>query len=242
MKAIEIQNVSRKFKVYGKEFYALKDVSLTINKGEVFALVGPNGSGKTTLLNIILNMLTPNTGQVKILGKDTRDKNFLEKINYASGEERFHWALTVFDILDFYGRVYGLDGKERKVRIEELAKFIGLTDILDRRFDGLSTGERMRLAFAKALLNKPRILLLDEPTLGLDPDVSRKVRKEIKRLNKRYKTTIFLTSHYMPEIEQLADRIALIKEGKIIEVGKLKDITKKSSLEDYFVKELGEHA
>ena len=240
MNAIDIRNVSRKFKSHGKEFYALKNVSLTINQGEIFALVGPNGSGKTTLLNIILGILTPNKGTVTILGKDIKHINVIENVNYASGEERFHWALTVVDTLDFYARVYDLTAEERKRKINELIRFLGLTKVSNRRFDTLSTGERMRLAFAKALLNNPKILLLDEPTLGLDPDISRKIRKEIKRLNKIYKTTILLTSHYMPEVEQLADRVAFIKEGKLLKVGNVRDITKKYSLEDYFVKKIGE--
>ncbi len=238
MNAIEVIGVSRRFKVLGKEFYALKDVSLRVKEGEIFALVGPNGSGKTTLINIILGILLPHKGEIKIFG---REKNFLGKINYASGEERFNGVLTVSDILNFYGRVYGLPASKRKNRINELAKFFGLVKLVNRRFDGLSTGERTKLAFAKALLNNPKILLLDEPTLGLDPDISRKIRKEIKHLNKKYKTTIFLTSHYMAEVEQLADKIAFIKEGKIKKIGTVKDITKKYSLEDYFVKEMGGH-
>jgi ABC-2 type transport system ATP-binding protein len=203
-------------------------------------LVGPNGSGKTTLLNIILGVLTSHSGTIKIFGEDIENIKIIEHVNFASGEERFHWALTVYDTLDFFARVYNLRKLERKRRIGELIKFFGLTKVADRRFDALSTGERMRLAFAKALLNNPQLILLDEPTLGLDPDISRKIRKEIKRLNKLYKTTIFLTSHYMTEIEQLADRVAFIKNGRIRKVMSIKDVTRKSSLEDYFVKELGE--
>lgn len=240
MNAIEILNVSRKFKVYGKKFNALKNVSLEVENGKIFALVGPNGSGKTTLLNIILGMLLPDSGQIRVLGEDVSRKTHLDRINFASGEERFNGSLTVRDVLEFYGRVYGLKAGDRKNRINELTRFFGLTRIIDRRFDGLSTGERMRLAFAKALLNRPEILLLDEPTLGLDPDISRKIRREIKRLNKKYKTTILLTSHYMAEIEELAEKVAFIKRGKIIKVAGVKDITKKRSLEDYFVKELGD--
>ena len=241
MKAIEIQNVSRKFKVYGKEFYALDDVSLDIQRGEIFALVGPNGSGKTTLLNIILGLLLPSKGKVRILDKPQDSRDALRNVNLASGDARFNGSLTVRDILQFFARGYGLSKKERESRIDGLLEFFGIQKISDRRFDGLSTGEKMRLAFAKSMLNRPQVLLLDEPTLGLDPDIARKIRLQIKQLKDDFQTTILLTSHYMVEIEQLADRVALIKDGKILEVGTVEAITKGSSLEDYFVKELGEH-
>lgn len=238
MAAIDIKNVSRRFKVYGKEFYALREVSLAIEEGEIFALVGPNGSGKTTLLNIILGLLTPTSGDVKIFGQVPSRSSLT--MNLASGDERFNGSLTVLDVLRFFARVYGLGPAERESRIDELVKFFGIQKLIERRFDGLSTGEKMRLAFAKAMLNKPRILLLDEPTLGLDPDIARRVRVQIKQLKSEWGTTILLTSHYMVEIEQLADRVALIKEGRILEIGTIEDVTKGVSLEDYFVKELGE--
>ncbi len=238
MTAIEIKNVSRKFKVYGKEFYALREVDLSIKEGEIFALVGPNGSGKTTLLNIILGLLTPTAGDVQIFSQVPSKSSMT--MNLASGDERFNGSLTVLDVLKFFARVYRLEPAVRDERISGLVKFFGIQKLTDRRFDGLSTGEKMRLAFAKAMLNRPKILLLDEPTLGLDPDIARKVRVQIKQLKDEWGTTILLTSHYMVEIEQIADRVALIKDGRILEVGTVEAITKGSSLEDYFVKELGE--
>lgn len=239
MKAIEIRNVSKKFKVLGQEFYALKDVSLDVNQSEILALIGPNGSGKTTLINIILGLLIPEKGAIKIFGKSVENGNILEKINLASGEEKFHWMMTVADVLNFFSRVYGLSSSVRKQRIEELVQLLGLSNILKRRFDGLSTGERMRLALAKALLNRPKILFLDEPTLGLDPEIAIRIRKEIKRLNQIYKITILLTSHYMHEVEQLADRFAFINKGKIIEVGKISRFKKsRKTLEEYFVEKV----
>ncbi|MBI2542643.1 MAG: ABC transporter ATP-binding protein [Candidatus Aenigmarchaeota archaeon] len=241
MPAIEIRKISKKFKVYGNEFYALKDVSIDIKEGEIFSLIGPNGSGKTTLINIILGLLIPDTGYVKILGKRVEDESSLEKMNFVSPEERFHWVLSANDTLNIMGKIYGLDRATRKKRITGLVELFGLGNVLNRRFDGLSTGEKMRLALAKALLNEPQILLLDEPTLGLDPDISIKIREEIKRINKSYGTTILLTSHYMKEVEQLADRVAFIKNGKIVQVGKTNMIRKKGqSLEEYFVEKVEE--
>lgn len=232
MHAIEIRNVSKKFRVLGKEFYALNNVSLDIKHGEILALVGPNGSGKTTLLNVITGLLIPDAGYVKLLGKDVMKTDVIEDVGFVSADARFHWALSVKDVLNFYGIVYGISKGKREKRISELADFFGLENLLRRRFDGLSTGERMRLSFAKALLNRPKVLLLDEPTLGLDPDISVKLRKEIRHINKTFGTAILLTSHYMKEVHQLAVRIAFILHGEIKDVRSTRGI----DLDKYFVK------
>ncbi len=236
MKAVEINNVSKKFRVGGKEFYALDGVSLYIKDREILGLLGPNGSGKTTLINIIIGLLLPDAGNVKIFGKDTaRFTDVTEKIGLVSTDARFHWALSVKDIFSFFGMVYGLDKRVREKRTDELVNFFGLEKIINRRVDGLSTGERMRLSFAKALLNRPRILLLDEPTLGLDPSISIKLRKEIKHINKTFGTPILLTSHYMREVEQLANRVSFISKGKIIDTRRVKGL----DLEKYFMNMAG---
>lgn len=236
MNAIEISNVSKKFKVSGKEFYALKDVSLRINDKEIFGLLGPNGSGKTTLMNIIIGLLIPDEGNVKILGKDAaRFPEVMEKVGLVSTDARFHWALSVKDVFTFFGMVHGLKKQEREKRTSDLVDFFGLNKIINRRVDGLSTGERMRLSFAKALLNRPRILLLDEPTLGLDPHISIKLRDEIKHINKAFGTTALLTSHYMREVEQLANRVAFIYKGRVTDTRNVKG----TDLEKYFMKMVG---
>lgn len=228
MHAIEISSVSKKFKDKGKRFYALRDVSFSVRNREIFGLLGPNGSGKTTLLNIIMNVLVPDTGYVKILGKDpNRDRDVLEEINFVSGDARFHWALTVSNILNFYGMVYRLGKEEREKRIERLAKVFGAGELLTRRFFTLSTGEKMRVMLAKAVINKPKIILMDEPTLGLDPDISITVRNEIRKASRKFKTTILLTSHYMYEVEELADRIAFINKGSIIDTGTVESVKQK---------------
>jgi ABC-2 type transport system ATP-binding protein len=218
--AIEIANVSKKFKERGKWFWALRDVSFDVKPGEIFGLLGPNGAGKTTLLNILVGILTPDAGSIRVLGADPiAAPAVLEQMNFISGQTRFHWALLAQDVLNFYAAAYGLQPKARKKRIARLVEFFDLRGILKRKFDVLSTGEKRRLVFAKALLNRPKLLLLDEPTLGLDPDMAIKLRKEIKRINKKLGITILLTSHYMHEVEQLADRIAFIYRGRIIDIG-----------------------
>jgi len=228
MKVVEVESVSKKFKSDGKRFFAVKDVSFSVESGEIFGMLGPNGAGKTTLLNMIVGVLSPDTGSIKIFGQDIRkNRALMEQIGVSSGDTRFHWALRVSDILNFYGRLYGLKGTERRKRIDRLVKFFGLGRVLTRKFGYLSTGEKMRLTFAKSLLNYPKLLLLDEPTLGLDPDIAMKVRDEIKRINRKFGTTIILTSHYMNEVEQLADRIAFISRGRIADIGTIKKLKRK---------------
>ena len=242
MAIVEVSGVSKQFgrrRQLGKgseKFYALKDVSLNVDKGEIFGILGPNGAGKTTLLNIVMGIVYPDSGSVTIFGGDVKRSEIVSSIGYVSGEERFHWALTPFDVLTFGGLLYGLGRSERKQRTAELLRLFGLEGIAASKVYALSTGERMRLAFAYALINKPKLLLLDEPTLGLDPDIAIAVRKEIQRINKKLGTTIVLTSHYMREVEQLCSRIAFINKGRVTDVGKVSDIRKKHpNLETYFV-------
>lgn len=226
--AIEINNISKQFRQGKNIVKALDNVNFQIKNGEIFGLLGPNGAGKTTLLNIITNMLTPDSGNALIFGKDPRiDRNIIENLSFASGDTRFHWVLKVKDILKFYGMSYGIPKQERNARIKKLTEFFGISALMDNRFDSLSTGERMRLVFCKTLLNNPKILLLDEPTLGLDPDIAIRLRREIKRINKERGTTILLTSHYMLEVEQLCNRIAFINKGRIIDIGKISEVKQK---------------
>lgn len=217
---IKVTNVSKKFKLNKGVLIALDNVSLEVEEGEIFGLLGPNGAGKTTLINIMLDLLTPDQGTVELLGQKPGPK-VLKEINIVSGGSEFHWALTPRDILTFYSKVYNVQNP--KQRIQELAELLKIEKLMDRKFSWFSTGERLRIAFAKALLNNPKILLLDEPTLGLDPDMAVVVRNEIKRINK-LGTTILLTSHYMHEVEQLCNRIGFIYNGKIIDIGKVAEV------------------
>jgi ABC-2 type transport system ATP-binding protein len=228
--AIEVRNISKTFRSRKKEIKALNNVSLSIKKGEIFGLLGPNGAGKTTLLNVITGLLYPDAGKGKVimLGQDVRGNiDMLKRINVVLGNSRFHWVLRARDILKFYGLVYNLSAEERRKRTSKLVDFFDLKKVIDRKFMVMSTGERARLGFAKAMLNHPELVLMDEPTLGLDPQIAIKVRKEIKRINKTFGTTILLTSHYMQEVEQLSDRVAFIDNGEIIDIGTIEKLKKK---------------
>ena len=243
MDVVNVVNVSKQFKrrdaalgVTAK-FYALKDVSLSVKDGEVLGILGPNGAGKTTLLNILLGIIYADSGKATLFGQDVKKSGVVERIGYVSGEERFHWALSVSDVLTFGCILFGLGKKQRVERINGLVSVFGLKGILGSRFEVLSTGEKMRLALAYSMINSPKLLLLDEPTLGLDPDIAIKVRKEVIRINKKLGTTIILTSHYMAEVEQLCDRVAFINKGMVMHIGTVSDIRKKyPNLETYFVK------
>jgi ABC-2 type transport system ATP-binding protein len=192
----------------------LKNVSIDIEEGEIFGILGPNGAGKTTLISILSTLTIPDSGEVEIFGIDAlSDPNSVKCIvNVSSGNPNFPWSLTVYENLKYFSLLYGLDNPA----IERVIGMLELEPFRNARFDSLSTGTKQRLSLAKALLNEPRLLFLDEPTVGLDPDMAIKIRRLIKRIHDEKGITIVLTTHYMKEAEQLCERIAFIKKGEII--------------------------
>jgi len=199
----------------------LKGINLQIEEGEIFGILGPNGAGKTTLLSILSTLLLPDRGKIQILGIDglQNGHRIREKVNISSGNANFLWSLTVRENLHFYGMLYGLTGKGREEKVETL---IGLFDLKEHQnvpFDQLSTGMKQRLSLAKSLLNDPKILFLDEPTVGLDPEISVRIREKIRFIQKEKGMTILLTTHNMREAEYLCGRIAFLKEGEILAMG-----------------------
>jgi ABC-2 type transport system ATP-binding protein len=229
MPEVEISNISKTFKQKKTTFHALKNVSFDIKQGEIFGLLGPNGAGKTTLINILTGILLPTSGKLKIHGFDMlkeREK-VLKFINVGSHETQFHWSLNAKEILYFFGKFYGLDSKQIKIKTNELSKLLEIED-LKKQFRYLSTGQEYRVVLAKSLINDPKFLMLDEPTVGLDPDIAKRTRELVYEISKNYKTTILLTSHYMTEVEQLCDRIAFLYRGEIVDIGKIGKV--KSSL------------
>jgi len=196
---------------------ALRGVSLAVPSGAVFGLLGPNGAGKTTLLSILATLLSPDGGSVTVLGQDvTRDAARLRRrLNMASGRPSFLWSLRVEEILALYGRFYGLSGRALRRRVDELIELYELDAHRRVQYNELSTGLKQRLALAKSLVNDPELLFLDEPTLGLDPDVAIRVRLHVARLRRERGITILLTTHYMREAEELCDEVAFIKAGRI---------------------------
>src|SRR6266568_1081731 len=207
----------RKFKPPAE---ALRDVSFQIREGEIFGLIGPNGAGKTTLTKIIATLIQPTSGEVTVRGNDTvrHDVQVRRNIGLASAEERsFYWRLTAEQNLLFFARLYGLSGTEAKRRIKTLFDMFELGELARRRFAELSTGNKQRLAVARAMLAKPPVLLLDEPTRSLDPIAAARLRATIKSLaqDDAQRVTVFFTSHNLAEVEELCDRVAIISKGAI---------------------------
>ena len=213
---------------------ALKGIDLQIRQGEIFGVLGPNGAGKTTLLSILSTLLLPDRGSVEVLGIDAlRDgQRVREKVNMSSGNANFLWSLTVKENLHYYGMVYGLVGREREEKVEDLIELFSLKEHRDIPFDELSTGMKQRLSLAKCLINDPEVLFLDEPTVGLDPDVSIRIREEILSIHKERGMTVLLTTHNMKEAEHLCGRIAFLKEGKILTTGTAEDLKRMVRLGD----------
>ena len=237
MLAIDARDVAKTFRagvIRRRETVALAGVSLDVPRGTIFGLLGPNGAGKTTLLSIFATLLLPDHGTVMVLGHDVRREagTVRRRLNMASGNASFVWAMRPAEILDFYGRLYGLSGGTLRRRVEELLVMCELTSHRRVPYNELSTGLKQRLALAKALINEPELLFLDEPTLGLDPDVSVRLREHIARLRHERGMTILLTTHYMREAEQLCDEIAFIKGGRVLARGTAAELKRQIRIGD----------
>jgi ABC-2 type transport system ATP-binding protein len=224
MAAIEARDVVKTFRAgwwRRRTTVALAGVSLTVPRAAIFGLLGPNGAGKTTLLSIFATLLLPDSGQVSVLGHDVvrEARAVRHRLNMASGNASFLWSLRVAEIVAFYGRLYGLAGRSLRRRVDALLELTELTGHRRTPYNELSTGLKQRLALAKALVNEPELLFLDEPTLGLDPDVSVRIRRHIAALPRERGMTIVLTTHYMREAEELCDEVAFIKQGQILARG-----------------------
>lgn len=217
-----------------EEQVVLQEVSLRVRPGSIFGILGPNGAGKTTLISILATLLRPEAGRATVLGLDVlRQAAALRpRLNLVSGATKFVWSLTVEDNLRFYGRLYGLYGRQLASRVEEMIELFELGAWRRQTFENLSTGIKQRLALAKAFLTKPELLFLDEPTLGLDPVAAAHTRQEILRLNQTAGLTIILTTHNMREAESLCHEVAFLRQGQIVAQGPVAELQKKLALGD----------
>ena len=235
MLAIEINNLSKQY----KRTSAVKNISFKINKGKIIGLLGPNGCGKSTTIGMMLGLIKPTSGSVLINGKNIENNRtkLLEKINFISPYIELPKKLTIQENLEIYGRLYGV--KNLKNKILELMEMLNLSDFRNRKTGELSSGQKNRVSLAKALVNDPEILLLDEPTASLDPDVGDYVRGVIESFSSKNNSTILLASHNMNEVERLCDEVMMMKNGEIIDQGKSVDLISKhgrKNLEEVFLK------
>ncbi len=233
---IEVKNLTKKF----KNFTAVNNINFSLEKNKTLGLLGPNGCGKTTSIGMILGLITPTDGEVLIDNQniDNSDRNdLLSKMNFASPYIELPKKLTVIQNLEVYGRLYGV--KNLKERIEEISEELNLNNFLYKKTGELSTGQKNRVSLAKSLINKPEVLLLDEPTASLDPDIGDFVRNYIEVYKTKNEITILLASHNMKEVERLCDSVIMMKEGQIVDRGTCKDLISRhcrDNLEDTFLK------
>ena len=213
---------------------ALKNITLAVPEGVIWGVLGPNGAGKTTLLSILSNLVTAEKGRIIVLGEDirTRSSAIRHRINLSSGHANFPWSMTVRENLLYYAMLYGLHGKKRDMKVGELLDLFELRDFIKVPFDGLSTGTKQKLSLAKSLLNDPELLFLDEPTVGLDPDVVRRVWESIRQIHHNRGTTILMSTHNMKEAEKLCEKIVFIKGGMIRAFGRPSDLKEDLRLGD----------
>ena len=212
----------------------LQGIDLDIEEGRIFGILGPNGAGKTTFLSILSTLLLPDRGQIQVLGMDVvrQGNRVRQRINISSGNANFLWSLTVRENLTFYAMLYGLGWGDRKKKVDEAIALFELGNFEGTSFDKLSTGMKQRLALAKSMLNSPELLFLDEPTVGLDPQISLKIRDQIREIQRERGITIVMTTHNMAEAEYLCDRIAFLKAGKILTVGTAHELKRSIRLGD----------
>jgi ABC-2 type transport system ATP-binding protein len=214
MSAIIIKELTKKF----GEFTAVDGVSFSVETGELFGLLGPNGAGKTTILNMLTTLLLPTAGDAEIAGYDLRrdPDEIRNNIGIIFQDPSLDIGLTGRENLEFHAMMYNIGSDERKKRIREVLDIVGLADKADILVENYSGGMKRRLEIARGLVHYPKVLFLDEPTLGLDAQTRRSIWDHIRNLNRNYGTSVILTTHYMEEADYLCDRIAIIDHGKII--------------------------
>lgn len=220
--AIQAQALTKEFHTSdGQVVHALAGLDLTVRSGEIYALLGPNGAGKTTALSILTTLLLPTGGTAYVAGYDVMQQpaEVRRRIGVTFQEIVLDQVLTGRRILDFHGQLYGQPPAERRAAIRELAELVELTDVLDRQVSSYSGGMKRRLELARGLMTRPQLLFLDEPTQGLDPHNRQGIWRYIRRLRDEMGITLLLTTHYMDEAEQLADRVGIVNYGKMVTEG-----------------------
>ena len=236
MNIIEVKNLTKKF----GDFTAVDNISFSVAKGEIFAFLGPNGAGKSTTIKMLTTLLHPTAGDIELNGYNPLKEpdNVRHSFGIVFQDPSLDDELTAFENMEFHGVLYNVPKKIRRERIEQLLKFVELWDRRDSLVKEFSGGMKRRLEIARGLLHHPKVIFLDEPTLGLDPQTRNHMWNYLQELNKSEGTTVFFTTHYMEEADRIANRIAIIDHGKIVASGtsqELKTKTNTNSLEEAFL-------
>ena len=223
--AISIQNLTKIYPIpfRREKVTAVKDLSLTVEPGQVYGLLGPNGSGKSTTMKIVLGLVSPTAGKTEIFGRDSTAVESREDVGFLPENPYFYKFLTGTETLRFFGKICGLGGAKLRERTRELLAIVGLEDAADRRIGGYSKGMLQRIGLAQAMIQEPRLLVLDEPTAGVDPAGSREIRDLILDFKKRG-ITVLLCSHLLGQVQEICDRIGILHQGALVREGRLDDL------------------
>ncbi len=223
--AVKVSGLTKVFKgtLVKGAFVAVQDVSFEVQAGEVYGLIGPNGSGKSTTMKVILGLLAPTQGTTSIFGKSSTEVASRRDVGFLPENPYFYKHLSGMETLLFYGRLCGLTGNALKSRAQEMLALTGLESAADRRVGGFSKGMLQRLGLAQALIHEPRLLVLDEPTAGVDPAGSRKIRDLILEMKSRG-LTVLVTSHLLEQMQEVCDRIGIMAHGHMVREGRLDDL------------------
>ncbi len=223
--AISIQNLTKIYPIPFKreKVTAVKDLSLSVEPGQVYGLLGPNGSGKSTTMKIVLGLVSPTAGKTEIFGRDSRTVESREDVGFLPENPYFYKFLTGTETLHFFGKICGLSGAKLRERTRELLALVGLENAADRRIGGYSKGMLQRIGLAQAMVQEPRLLVLDEPTAGVDPAGSREIRDLILDFKKRG-ITVLLCSHLLGQVQEICDRIGILHQGVLVREGKLDEL------------------
>lgn len=223
--AVEVKNLVKDFKgaLGVKNVRAVNDVSLQIAPGEVYGLIGPNGSGKSTTMKAVLGLVAPTSGSTAIFARNSLKVDSRNEVGFLPENPYFYKHLTAAETVRFYGKLCGMRGRKLKERIGELLELVGLQDARDRRLRGFSKGMLQRIGLAQAMVQDPRLLVLDEPTAGVDPTGSRQIRDLILELKNRG-ITVFLCSHLLEQVQQVCDRVGIIHQGVLVNEGRLDEL------------------
>ncbi len=240
---IETRNLSKVYRDFWgrKKVSALKSLDIEVRQGEIFGLLGPNGSGKSTTIKLILGLLFPTSGRVLVFDKDATETSKNERIGYLPEESYLYKFLTTDETLDFYGRLFNLSGAERKKRVDHLVNMVGLQNARHRQLREYSKGMTRRVGLAQALINDPDLILLDEPTTGLDPIGTREMKDLIINLRDQGKT-VLLCSHQLADVQDVCDRVAILHQGELKELGRVSELLKVQDVTEVHAKGLNQAA